>query len=543
MSSSNRLHAASLLALALIAGLSPAPAGAQTTCDPAASALGAHLSHTRDSRSRRALACTECHPAVCTPSQPSSVVFGALAAARGASPAWTASTRSCAGVYCHGAREAIWTYVDPAVVTPPAVLCASCHGYPPAGPHPQVTGCAGCHPDTVRADGAVDLAGGKHVNGVLDLVGGTGGSGCAACHGFPPATGAHVAHFGLAGAEATGSYADVSALEERLPGATPTDAPAVYAFGCATCHSVDAQRHMNGTVDVILYEAAAPVASVKGLASPAAAFDRATGTCSGTYCHSTGQQAPTFKITPAWTSGAHLGCTGCHDNPPAYPSGGAATTTANSHLGLADDGYEFGHFLGMPGPFHSSKHGRTWGPTEDASPITCQTCHYETTDPANTGPGGFYYLDTTGAYAVPGGDAYRIASGWQAAQQCSACHGPGGAATGVGKVLPLRHVNGLRDVVFDPRSTLPALSWLPAAPNAPSRPSWMTGTGPTLPWPADVAWSGTTVSFGLGGATWNPATKTCASVACHLADPQPVWGRPYEYFTNGAPTCYRCHPM
>jgi predicted CxxxxCH...CXXCH cytochrome family protein len=527
------------LALALGVGFLPAPAAAQTSCD----AAGAHLSHTRDSRSRRALACAECHPEVCAPSPPSNVVFGVLAAARGYSPSWTATTRTCAGVYCHGAREATWTYVDPAVVKPPEVLCATCHGYPPAAPHPQVSSCNACHPGTVLADGTVDLAGGKHVNGLLDVSGGSGGFGCAACHAFPPATGAHVAHFGLAGAEATASYVDASALEERYPGATPTEAPAVYAFGCATCHSLDEQRHLNGVVDVLLYEAAAPAASLKGRASPTAAFDRATGTCSGTYCHSTGQQAPTFKTTPAWTSGAHLGCAGCHDNPPAYASGGAASATANSHLGLADDGYEYGHFLGMPGPFHTSKHGGTWGPTEDASPITCQACHYDTTDPSNTGPGGFYYLDTTGTYAVPGGDPYRISSGWQAAQQCSSCHGPGSAATGAGKVLPLRHVNGVRDVAFDPRSTLPAMVWLPAAPNRPTRPYWVTGTGTSLPWPAGVAWSGTTVSFDLAGAAWNPTTKTCSNVACHLADAQPVWGRPYEYFTNGAATCYRCHPL
>jgi predicted CxxxxCH...CXXCH cytochrome family protein len=71
----------------------------------------------------------------------------------------------------------------------------------------------------------------------------------------------------------------------------------------------------------------------------------------------------------------------------------------------------------------------------------------------------------------------------------------------------------------------------------------MTGTSTSLEWPADVAWSGTTVSFDLSGAAWNPTTKTCSNVACHMADTQPVWGRPYEYFTNGGATCYRCHPL
>jgi predicted CxxxxCH...CXXCH cytochrome family protein len=533
-------HSAPLL-LAMVAWAHPSAA---QTCNPATSPLGAHLSHARDNRAHVAFACTECHPAVCTASPGGSVVFGALASKDGAAPAWNATARTCSGVYCHGATLAAptgpvaWTYVDVSVPKPPAVECAMCHGYPPPPSHPQVSNCRGCHPQTVLADGSIDLAGGHHIDGVLDVSGGTGGFGCAACHGFPPTTGAHVAHFGLTGAESSGSYADVRTLQDRYPSATPTTAPAVYAFGCALCHSVDGNRHMNGTVDVALFEAAAPAGSLKARASTTASYNPATKTCSGAYCHSTGQAGPTFKVTPGWFSGQKVGCAGCHDNPPAYPSGGPATATANSHLGLGDDGYEFGHFLGMPGPFHTSKHGGgAWGPTEDATAITCQTCHYDTTDPANTGPSGFYYLDTSGSYALG-----TVDPGWQAQQQCGYCHKPGGAATGTGKVLPLRHVNGARDVVFDSRTTLPSIGWLPAAPNTPTAPYWMTDASRSMPYPSFVTWNGSTVSFGLGTSSYNPATKTCSSVACHLVD-APVWGRPYEYFTNGGPTCVRCHPM
>ena len=76
-------------------------------------------------------------------------------------------------------------------------------------------------------------------------------------------------------------------------------------------------------------------------------------------------------------------------------------------------------------------------------------------DPAAAGPSGFYWLDTTGAYQLPGGQLHFA---------CSACHGTaGGPPSGAGKVLPLRHVNGRREVVFDPRTTLPDLAWLPPA--------------------------------------------------------------------------------
>src|SRR6185369_9675797 len=48
------------------------------------------------------------------------------------------------------------------------------------------------------------------------------------------------------------------------------------------------------------------------------------GTCTGLYCHSDGTSVTTgiipAKTTSAWGSGA-LACSGCHGNPPAYPSG------------------------------------------------------------------------------------------------------------------------------------------------------------------------------------------------------------------------------
>jgi predicted CxxxxCH...CXXCH cytochrome family protein len=534
------------VAAAVLSACCFAPAAlAQATCDPATSALGAHLSHTRDNFARSALGCVECHAPVCTPNQASNVVFGALASTNGAMPVWDPATRTCSGVSCHGSTlgnpvgAMTWAYVDPGVIRPRSQQCVICHGYPPAPPHQAVavSDCHQCHA-SVLADGRIDLAGGLHVNGSLDVSGGA----CGSCHGNPPATGAHVTHYGLPGGS---GYGDLSTLQDRNPGATPTGAPGVYAFGCGNCHPM-VTGHRNNVVDVVVYESAAPAGSLKSKAQPGATYDPGTKTCSGVYCHSTGQADPVYTTTPGWFSATKLGCEGCHANPPAYPSGGAGTTTANSHLNLADDGYEFGHFLGMPGAWHTSKHGGNgWGAGEDATPITCQACHYDTTDPANTGPSGFYYLDTTGNYALPGGDPARIAWGWQASIQCGSCHNAGGAATGAGKVLPLRHVNGRRDVVFDPRSTLPPIPWLPPAPNTPTGPYWMTGTQQTMPYPAWVTWSSgnTTVSFGLGTSTYDATTKTCSSVACHLAEQQPVWGRPYQYSTNSSATCYTCHPL
>jgi predicted CxxxxCH...CXXCH cytochrome family protein len=101
----------------------------------------------------------------------------------------------------------------------------------------------------------------------------------------------------------------------------------------------------------------------------------------------------------------------------------------------------------------------------------------------------------------------------------------------------MRHVNGRRDVVFDPRTTLPEIPGVPAAPNTPTQPYWITTASPAFPWPADATWNGTTLSFDLAGSSYDPQTKTCYDVGCHVAG-TPVWGRSYGW---GLEQCTRCH--
>ncbi len=414
--------------------------------------------------------------------------------------------------------------------------CGACHGAPPTkAAHPQgalAARCEACHPDTVRPDGTIDVAGGHHIDGRIDVA---LGGGCAGCHGAPPASGAHLVHARLpAGVEA--GYGALTALEDVAPAGGPD-----YAFGCGHCHPLDPARHLDGVIDVALAPDGAAAGSLKARNAAGAAYDAASGTCRGTYCHSSGQEAPAFVASPAWTAprGA-LGCGGCHANPPAYPSGGAGASDANGHLQLQADGYEWGHFAGLPGPWHpgGTKHGGglgAWPPGNDAAPITCQACHFDTVDPAAAGPSGFYWLDTTGTYRLAGG---RLGF------DCRDCHGAaGGPPAGEGRVLPLRHVNGRREVVFDPRTSLPDLAFLPAAPDRPTRPYWVTNASPmvTIPDPAipDAVMEGRTLSLHLASARFDPASKTCTSVACHLAQTRVAWGAPYVNTTS----CAACHGL
>ena len=545
--------------------------------------VGAHRLHLRDTEIRLALPCSECHVVPATVSAPGHLgppllAWGPIAAARGSQPAFDGAAARCSGVWCHGGNPAlaggtapapVWTYAtEPDYSGPPERVCVACHGFPPPAPHPALTSCAGCHGTTVAPDGRIDVAGGKHVNGKVDFGGSGGGSlDCDACHGFPPPSGAHLVHFAWTAGASRGAYGDVRVLEDYVAeGLLPATFPS-YAFGCGNCHPVDAAQHLDGCLEVALAGAGAPAGSVKARNPAAAAYSGAsgapcappaTGTCASVYCHSSGQQedagagTPAFAVTPGWSSGEALGCASCHANPPRYPSGGPGTATANSHLGRAFDDYSWGHFGGLPGVWHpggtfGSKHGQgEWPAPNDAAPITCQTCHFETVDPSNAGPSGFYYLDTGGDYRLAGAATHY---------DCLSCHQPGSptAPTGTGKVLPLRHANGRRDVTFDPRDALPAIPWLPAAPFTPTAPTWVTNASPlvdlppggsyappVLPVPNPGPYAQPTMSVALGIAAYDGATKTCSGVACHLAETRVVWGgAPEDYFQP----CRRCHGL
>ena len=130
-------------------------------------------------------------------------------------------------------------------------------------------------------------------------------------------------------------------------------------------------------------------------------------------------------------------------------------------------------------------------------------------------------------------------------------------------------MNGKRDVVFDARPALNVLDAelvgsMPLAP--PFRPYFVTYFTPTPSpsgasttvgnyWelPVDAVLVATTAAAPvftttLEHATYNPATKTCSNVGCHVGRQSLVdaaivgplrWGTPYDGF--GSTTCTGCH--
>jgi predicted CxxxxCH...CXXCH cytochrome family protein len=289
--------------------------------------VGAHQAHLTGGPLRGAIACADCHTVPTAVSSPGhmngtvDVAFGALASAQGATPVWNAGQASCATVYCHGA-----TLPGGANTTPlwaggaTQAACGSCHGVPPpeSSGHPAVAGglnaCSACHPATVKPDGSIDVAGGKHVNGVLDLA---GGSGCTACHGDPDRPNAAIAAApprGTHGETATTARA-VGAHQTHLAGGSVR-----AAVACTECHAVPSRTpHSNGKVDL----AFGPLATAGG-ARPS--FDGAG--CNSVYCHGDTLGAGGANTKPVWTrvDGTQAACGACHAIPPPPSTGHPAVS-------------------------------------------------------------------------------------------------------------------------------------------------------------------------------------------------------------------------
>ena len=263
------------------------------------------------------------------------------------------------------------------------MACGGCHALPPglSTGHPAVTGglpaCALCHPETVKPDGTLDLTGGKHLDGVVQVVahgdwtaptahapqffsflrGASGALACTGCHGAdlagglgPSCTACHAAAgwtgwqqncsfcHGATTPAAKAGYAltdhpewsaPPDALAQRLGGAAAparTGAHQIHltgsaisgAFLCATCHAVPATlAHAGGA-------GRAPVvlsgAGQRSLPASLGSYDQAAGNCT-TYCHGA---APT-----SWTGGA-LGCVSCH---------GSAASDRRPRPHVIDEGY------------------------------------------------------------------------------------------------------------------------------------------------------------------------------------------------------------
>ncbi len=505
--------------------------------------VGAHDAHVLPGPLRRAMACAECHPTPETAGAPGhddgvvDVVLGGLARAGGASPVWnpaataTAPALSCSATYCHGGtlhdgtnRLPVWTRVDGT-----QAACGTCHAIPPtwAG-HPDVTvlpgydaaaptvSCNQCHPSTVDATGAVDVAGGRHIDGILQV----GSKACTQCHGDATRTPASIAP----------APADASHLA-HLTGSRLAATP----LTCSECHP----QHLSMAGHPVNGPAGPAVAAQVSwglLASAGGAVPTllagAPPTCSTTYCHGATLAGGT-NTAPSWGGGAAAAaCRTCHGVPPTmaptgphpditgepgYSVGTPERACYNCHPGTVDPS---GQLLATGG-FHLNGYVDLF--TDGGNPPqprTCTTCHGNPSKPVviHAAPpkavGGATAETDRGVGAH---DRHLRGGTLSMPVSCNQCHP---TVTDTDHAAQGAALNGHTvEVVFGPLATNLGTSW----------PTW--NGGPRY----DV--DGSRVGCGPGGGDC-----TCSSVYCH-GDGLTGGTRTAPQWTGGAAevTCSACH--
>lgn len=129
--------------------------------------VGAHQAHLAAPN----VACEDCHIVPERYSDllhvdsdlPAEVTFAGLAVHGDMVPRWDGE--ACSNTYCHGNAQPNWTAVGAE-----EAACGTCHGLPPAAPHPQLADCSRCHQRVV--DGQMNIINSAlHVNGTVEIGG------------------------------------------------------------------------------------------------------------------------------------------------------------------------------------------------------------------------------------------------------------------------------------------------------------------------------------------------------------------------------------
>ncbi len=289
----------------------PDLAGATT---PSSLGVGAHETHLSGGLAGAPVPCEGCHVVPATVGDVghldgdglAEVIFGGVALTGGNETAYSRDDRVCSDSWCHGPSSPLWT--DP---TP--LGCDSCHGNPPAAPHPQMLECSLCHGAVIDDMGSI-VAPFRHVDGVVDV---DLPLACNACHGdatsaAPPAD--------LAGNVDT-SFRGVGAHRIHVEG---TDTS--RAVPCEECHRVPSEVLATGHIDTFT-PAELRFSGVARAFGASPSFDGAS--CADTYCHGDrfvlGHESGGLMTEPLWTltDGTQAQCNSCHGlpPPPPHPSG------------------------------------------------------------------------------------------------------------------------------------------------------------------------------------------------------------------------------
>ncbi|UPU38249.1 CxxxxCH/CxxCH domain-containing protein [Geomonas paludis] len=371
---------------------------------------------------------------------------GMVATVEPADPNWSGTGMGCNG--CHGAKAFGTAGVEFTSVAGEPNYTTGLPGTESANSHKKHVGsggaatCVFCHSKTT-SNGTAIISSSQHLNGFNNFTSGGGktfykranktcsnischsGNGkvagvadaqwgatlnCNGCHGGPAALGSNIL--------ATGSH----------PQHVNTGS-AVTNYGCVECHaqSVSSDTQIYNTL--VHADTYVNYSGVK--AGKSSTY--AGGTCSATYCHTSGKKGQTGMVAtvepanPSW-GGTALGCNGCHGakafgtagvaftsvaGEPNYTSGAQGSASANSH----------------------QKHVKAAGAT------TCVLCHSATVDATGTQIIGSHtnkvadvVAGGTASFGYPGsktctnvschsGTGYSATNAvWGATLDCKGCH-------------------------------------------------------------------------------------------------------------------------
>ncbi len=406
-------------------------------------AVGAHQNHLAASGWHRDVLCNDCHTVPTSMTHTNGIldiVWGTVATASGAAPTFDSATLTCNAVYCHGTtlpaanaggatqKSPVWTTVNGTY----QACGASCHTNPPGGTHPQSTACASCHGQVIASyDPATKTAvwadKSLHVDGVTQVKPLT----CTSCHG-DAASNNPAPPTGTQGETLT-SQAAVGAHQQHLSASTWH-----RQVECADCHVVPASTsHSNGVFDF----AWGGPAAVNG-ATPA--FDTASATCSGVYCH--GNTLPfganatgTLKLSPVWTKvdGTYDSCgQSCHTTPPGLPH--VQNNNCQDCHGAVIAAFAPGVGNNPPTVVWNDATRHIDG-IIDAPTLTCTACHGDAPSNNPAPPKGTKGETLTTQAAVGAHQQHLNTSTWHRDGQCVDCH--------TVPAQPL-HANGVDDINF-----------------------------------------------------------------------------------------------
>ncbi|MDJ0762071.1 MAG: CxxxxCH/CxxCH domain-containing protein [Myxococcota bacterium] len=368
--------------------------------------IGAHQNHLKAGTLRKAVPCEECHVVPEDVNDdghidplPAEVTFGQLARHDDTTPEWQRDKATCDDVYCHGAtlrggenKAPNWTITDGS-----EIACGSCHGNPPAAPHPKGERCYDCHKDTVNADGKIAVNKGKHINGVIDVI----EMACNACHGSeknnaPPVD--------------TNGYTDTAEITIGAHQSHLRSSDWHLQLTCDACHVVPEEvtdpDHIETLPAEITWNALASSDNAAGV------FDRASARCSGTYCHGATLMTGGLNIEPKWTvvNGTQAECGNCHGLPPGetHPQAG----TLECHLCHGD-------VIGPQNAFIAPQRHIN-GTVDVDSEIACTNCHGNELNAAP--PVDTLGLSDETLISVGAHQSHLISSNWHRTVLCEDCH-------------------------------------------------------------------------------------------------------------------------